>query len=133
MLAGDAAAASDTLFQDLSAGGQDALDLGRVAFVEQQNRMNVPVARMEDIHDLNVVFLADFHDAAEDVRQLRARDHAVLRAITWAQPADRPECLLAAFPQLLPLGRRHRLPNLAGIALVAQLDDPISLCVQAYF
>ena len=46
---------------------------------------------------------ADLDDAREDVRQLRARHDAVLRAIAGAQPADGAERLLAALPQQQPL------------------------------
>src|SRR5437660_11707509 len=47
MLAGDAAAASQTFVENLIAGGQNALNLGRVALVEQQNRMDIAIAGMK--------------------------------------------------------------------------------------
>src|SRR6478672_722986 len=59
MLAGNAAAASEALIEDLVARGQDALDLLRVALIEQQDRMNIAVAGVEHIHDADVVPGAD--------------------------------------------------------------------------
>src|SRR5207249_1343182 len=81
VLARYASAARQTFLQDLVAGSEHALDLGRVALVEQQNRMNVAVAGMEDIDDPNVVLAADLHDFSQDMRQFGAGDNAVLRAV----------------------------------------------------
>ena len=48
---------ADALVQDLVAGRQHALHLIGVAFVEQQDRVNVAVAGMEDVADAHVVLL----------------------------------------------------------------------------
>ena len=45
---------ADALFQDLVAGRQHALHLVGVALVEQQDRMNVAVAGMEDVGDAQI-------------------------------------------------------------------------------
>src|SRR5262249_42575819 len=112
VLARHAAAAGDALLEDLVAGLEHALDLGSVALVEEQDRVNVAVARVKYIDDPHAVFLADLGDASQHVRQLRARDDAVLGAVTWAEPANRAEGLLAAFPQQQPLLCIARLAHL---------------------
>src|SRR5262249_7224041 len=133
MFAGHAATAGDALLEDFAAGGQDAFDLRRVALVEEQNRMDIAVAGVKDVDDLDIVLAANFHDPAEDMRQFSARHDAVLSAIARTYAADRAECLFAAFPQLLPVLRRGRLADLACLVLTAQLDDSIALCIQAHF
>ena len=67
---------------------------------------------------------------SQDVRQLRARHDAVLRAIAGAEPADGAERLLAALPQLQPLFGVLRLADFAGPALLADLDDAVALLVE---
>src|SRR5262249_13557187 len=114
VLARHAAAACDALLENLATGGQHPLDLRRTALIEEQNRMDIAIAGVENVDDLNIVFLANLNDSPEDVRQLRPRHDAVLRAITGAQPADRAESLFSAFPKLLPLLYRRRLPHLAS-------------------
>ena len=104
-----------------------------VALVEQQNRMNVAVAGVKDVDDADVVLAADFDDLAQNVRQLRARHDAVLRAIAGAEPADRAEGLLAAFPELEPLLFIAGEANFASAAALANLDDLVALLVEAGF
>src|SRR5438046_1349782 len=98
MLSRHAAALADTLLQDLMTGRQNPLDLIRIALVEQDDRVQVAVASVEDVANPQIVLLADGLDSAEHVRQFRPRHDAVLRAVTRSEPADGPECLLARFP-----------------------------------
>ena len=79
VLAGDGAATLQAFVQDLVAGHKHAFHLGRIPLIEQQNRMDVAIAGMEDIDDPQFISRGDFGDFAEDVRQLRAGDYAVLR------------------------------------------------------
>ena len=78
-------------------------------------------------------FCADLADPPQDVRQLRARHDAVLRAVAGAQPADRAERLLAALPQLQPLLGVGGEAHFAGTVLPADLDDAVALRVEARF
>ena len=57
VLAGDAAAERDARVEDLVAGGEHALDLVGVALVEEQDRMDVAVAGVEDVGDAELVAL----------------------------------------------------------------------------
>ena len=123
MFSGDAATHVDAFVQDLVAREQHALDLFGVAFVEQQDRMDVAVAGVEDVDDADAVPRARLGDELQDLGQLRARHDAVLRAVTGAQAADRAERLLAALPQQQPFFRRIGGAHLAGPRLAADLDD----------
>ena len=61
--------------------------------------------------------------AANDVRQLRSRHHAVLDRVAGAQPADGAAGHLAALPQHRSLVGRRRLQYIAGAEPLAELDD----------
>ena len=80
VLAGDAAAAGDALVQDFRARFQHAPHLIRIALVEQDHRMDVAVAGVEDVADPQIVLLFDLAHPVEHVRQFRPWDDAVLRA-----------------------------------------------------
>ena len=133
VLAGYGAAALQAFIQNLVAGEEDPPDLSRVPFVEQENGMNVAVAGVKDVDDPQFVAGGDFRDFAEDVRELRAGDDAVLRAVTGAEPADGSERLLAALPELEPLFGVGGEANLAGVALFAEGDDLVPLLVESRF
>lgn len=60
--------------------------------------MDISIAGVEDVDDADVVSATDFRDPPENMRELRARHHAILRAVTWAQAADRAEGLFASLP-----------------------------------
>ena len=95
--------------------------------------MDVAVTGVEDVDDPQVVFPADLLDSRQDIGQASARHDAVLRAIAGAQPPDRTEGLLAAFPKLLPLLGRLRQTDLPGSALVANLRDACLLPIESGF
>ena len=80
VLAGHAAAASDALVENFAAGRQHAVHLLRIAFVEQQNRMDVAVAGVEHVDDPDVVLFADLGDACERC------------AAAWCAARRRPAC-----------------------------------------
>ena len=128
-----AAAAGQTRFEDFIARVQHAFDLLGMAFIEEQDRMDVAVARVEDVDDLDIVLRADLGDLPLNERQLRARYDAILRAVARAEPADRAERLLAAFPELEPLFLILRETYFTGFALFAEFDDLIALLIKARF
>ena len=104
VLARHAASTIQTLLKDFMAGGDDALGLFGIAFVKQQDRMDVTIARVKNIHDANVMLAADFGDALQDMRQLGAWYDSVLRTVAGTETTDCPKRLLATFPQPLSLG-----------------------------
>ncbi len=81
MLAGERAAYLDAMAHDFSARRNDAGELLAIALVKQDKRMQVAVAGMKNVADLQIVFAADLLDAAQRFRQARARDDAVLHVI----------------------------------------------------
>src|SRR5262249_37155376 len=87
VLARDAAARADALVENLVAGRQHALHLVLVALVEEQDRVDVAVAGMEDVANPDIILLADALNLAEDVGQLGPRHDAVLGAVARRQPA----------------------------------------------
>ena len=106
--------------QDLVARRQHALHLVRVALVEEQDRVDVAVAGMEDVADPRAGGVRRWPRSRAGCRgSLRARHHAVLRAVARRQPADGAERLLAALPQQRPAPpRSSRHAHLARAVLL---------------
>ena len=89
----------DALRENLVTGFQYAFHLIGVAFIEHQNRVNIAIARVKHVADAEPVLLGRRNDMLHDLRQLRARNDAVLRAVTRIpEPADGAERLLAGLP-----------------------------------
>ena len=78
MLAGDRAADLGADLQDLAAGGDHPRLLAGHARIVEDVRVEVAVARVEDVADAEAVLGDDLVDPPQHVGQLRARDHAVL-------------------------------------------------------
>ena len=92
--------------------------------------MDVAVAGVGHVDDPNVVLLADFGRAADDVRQPGPRHHAVLDRVAGTQPAGGADGHLAALPQQFPLLSRSGLQHLTGAESPAELDDLLLLPIQ---
>lgn len=133
VFAGDAAAGGEAFVEDFIAGVENAADLLGVAFVEEQNRMNVAIAGVKNIDNANIVSLANFDDFLEDVRQLSARDDAVLGAIARAEAADGAEGLLPTFPELEAFFFVASEAHFASAAAGANIDDLVALLIEAGF
>src|SRR5262249_6027634 len=131
MFARDAAAAADALFQDFVTRLEYALDLFRVALVEQENRMDIAVAGVEDVGDAELVLAADALDLAENVRQLSARHDAVLREVARRQAADRSKGLLATFPQQQSVRLAAGPAYFAAFVLLGDGSDALRVGIQA--
>ena len=116
MFAGHAAAEFDAFAEDLVARFEDSFDLFGVAFVEQQDRVDVAVSRVKDVDDAETVSLPARDDELQNLRQLGAWNNAVLSAVARTESADRAECLLATLPEQQPFLLRVRLPHFAGTA-----------------
>ena len=108
VLAGDRAAGVDAGLEDLLGEQLRALRLARDARVVEHERMEVAVAGVEDVADAQAGSLRELVDAAQHLRQLRARDDAVLHVVVGADPAHRGERRLAPAPDRGALGRRPR-------------------------
>src|SRR6202047_72053 len=88
----------DTRPQDVAPGTARAPPLVRVALVIEDNRMDIAVAGMKDIANPKLIALAHLRNHVQDVRQTRARHHAVLRRVIGRQPPDRTDRTLAPLP-----------------------------------
>ena len=106
------------------AGRVHALDLLGVAPVEGDQRVQVAVAGVEDVHDDQVVLGRDPLDALEHLDQAGARHHAVVQVVVRGDPRHRAEGALARLPEQRRLGGVARHPHPARPVRGADgLDD----------
>ena len=103
MLAGEAAADLDAELEDGVARFLRLLQFAGFVDVEQDERVQVAVARMEHVGDAQAVARADRADAFQDQRQLPGRDGAV-HADVVRDPAGGAEGRFAALPDRRALG-----------------------------
>src|SRR5690242_2913602 len=111
-------------------GSSDPFDLFHIALVEEDDGMNVTVAGVKDVGDAELIVGADALDFAEDVRQLGARNHAVLCAVTRRQPPDGSEGLLAALPHQKPFRVAHRPAHVAGLISARDGYDALRIGIE---
>ena len=81
MFAGDAASELDALGKDGVPCLDHALGLFVVPLIEQQDGMDISVARVEDVYDADLILLARGYDEIEDLRELGPRHNSVLGAV----------------------------------------------------
>ena len=112
------------------AGQERAPNLVRIALVVEHERMNIAIAGVKYVRDAQTVFLARGLDEAHDLGQFRARHHAVLGKVIGAQPANRAERALAAFPQQRALVFRFGDAHVARAVLFAEADHLPGLSVE---
>jgi len=103
VFASDCAAHFDTEANDGVRGGDSTMELFFVAGVEKNDGMQVAVASVENVADLETVFFADAFDFAEGLRQFSARNHAVLNVVSGREASDGAEGVFAALPEKVAL------------------------------
>src|SRR5207302_10720924 len=113
VLAGDRAAVADARFQDFRARIHHALDGAGLALVEEDERMEVAVAGVEDVGDPQAVAIHDSSDLAEDLGQLVPGDDAILRNVARRQPPGGSEGPLARLPEQIAFRTRSSKPHFA--------------------
>src|SRR6516165_783433 len=86
--------------------------------------MEVAVAGVEDVGDLESVLVAGVGDRHQDLAELAERDGAV-HAVVVGNPADGAECRLAALPDGGALLRRLADANRAWMKWLGELSDDI--------
>ncbi len=119
VLAGKRAAHLDAVPHDFAARRDHSLKLRAIALVEKNQRMQVAVAGMKNVADLQIVFPGDFRDAAEGFRQARARDHAVLHVVHRRDAPESAERFFPAFPEqsaLAVVARHAHFPRAMQLA-----------------
>ena len=72
MFSRDAAAQIDAAIQDFLTCFNDPTNLIRIAFVEQQDRMNVSIAGMKDVDNTDIMTMPDLRD---EIRTEVGRSH----------------------------------------------------------
>src|SRR5580658_7114684 len=100
MLAGDGAADIDAELQDFFRGSQCILNLVLVPIIVEKDGVNVAIASVEDVGDLQTVLTADFANALQHFRQFAAWNAGVLRAIAVTDSADGAEGIFAGSPEV---------------------------------
>src|SRR5712691_3321007 len=127
VLAGDRAADLGADLHDLGSRGDHARLLAGSARIVEDVRVQIPVARMEDVADAEAVRPDDRVDAIEHVRKPRPRDHAVHDHVRGRHAPVRAERGLAALPEELAFGFVLRGAHVPRAALAARRDDALEL------
>ena len=78
MLAGNRSAGTHASFHDLAAGLAHAFQIVAAAKIKTDQRMQIAVAGMKDIGELQIVMRGDAIGFGEHLGQTRAWDHCVL-------------------------------------------------------
>ena len=99
VLAGDRAADLDADLEDAAAELLRALELAGLARVVEDARMDVAVARVEDVRDHHAVLLRERVGAIEHVGKAAARDRSIHRVVVGKHRRQRGKRALARFPQ----------------------------------
>src|SRR5512134_3978984 len=118
VLAGDRAADLDALLEHLAGELLGAMQLVRVVRVEQDQRVQVAVAGVEDVRAAQAVLALQFGDELQHRAEARARNRAVHAVVVGRDAAHRRERGLPAGPEPAALGfaRRDAKPGRAGAA-----------------
>src|ERR1700722_11820909 len=74
------------------------METARIIGVEHDQRVQIPVTRMENVGDLQSITIGHFLDAAQYVRQPAGRDRTIHTQIIRADSSNRAERTLAALP-----------------------------------
>lgn len=130
VLARHASTQLHTLVEDRFACGHGAPDLIRVAFVVEDERMNIPVAGVKNIRDPKIELGAGGGDEPHDDRQLGTRNDSILCQIIRAQSSNGTEGPLAAFPEQAAFVFCFRDLNFAGFVLAADFKDSFGLTIE---
>src|SRR5229473_3424072 len=92
--------------------------------------MDVAVAGVEHVGNAELILGTDPLDLAENVRQLGAWHHAVLRAVTRRQPTHGSKGLLAALPEQQSLRITAGPPDFARLVLPGDGRDALRVGVE---
>ena len=102
MLAGNGPTGIDAPLQDLAPGLFHHVQLIRVTAIEQDQRVQVAIAGMEDVANPQAVFFGYFIDEFKHRWNLGTRHDAVLGIERRTHTAERAESVFAALPQQRP-------------------------------
>ena len=123
MLAGDRSAGVEAVGQDLVSHLLGQLRLTLDTFVVADQRVQIAVAGMEDIPDLQARLDFEGPDAAQHSGKLGSRNHPVLHVVVRRDAAHRRERRLASLPDPLALACIPRHLNVARTSVLTDLLD----------
>jgi hypothetical protein len=123
VLAGESAADLDAIADDFVGGGDGSLEMRGIAGIVKNDGVEIAVAGMKDVADLESVGFSDFRNAAKGLRELGAWDDAVENVIAGSEPAKRAESVFATLPEELPLAGVACDANFAGAMSEADFVD----------
>ena len=101
VLAGNRAAGAHAGFHDLASGLPHALKIVAAAQVKTDQGMQVAVAGMKDVRELQIILFRDAIGFGEHLGQTRARHDCILNHDIGTKPAHRAEGAFARRPKLL--------------------------------
>ena len=130
MFSADGAAQLHTELQDLHARLHDPRLLLGIPPVEEDQRVQVAVAGVEDVGDLQVVLLAHLGDLLQHQRQGRAGHGAIADQVARRDACHGPEGAAPARPEQGPLGLVLGDPHLPRAVLHAEPHDGLGLLFQ---
>jgi hypothetical protein len=119
VLTGQAAADFDAVADDFCGDVHRMLELLPVARIEKYYGVEIAVAGVKNVADVEAVLSADFVDATESLLKLRARNYSVENIVAGSNAAKCAEGVFAAFPEEIALFVVARDTNFAGVVLAA--------------
>src|SRR5439155_26040762 len=122
VLARERTARVDRDLQDLRARLHNALDRFHRA-VEEQDRMEVPVADVEHVRNHIAITVGDRVHLREDLGELRTRNDGIVEIVVWTDARERRIAELARLPQQLAFARRRGGSHAECSTRLAYRDD----------
>src|ERR1700682_1361237 len=104
-----------------------AFELSGIARVVEHDGMKVAITGVKNVADLKARALADFLDAAQGLREFRARNDTVEDVVGGRQTAECAKGILAGFPEEVAFMIVASHANFAGVMSAADFFDSCSL------
>ena len=123
VLAGDRTAQFDAQLEYFCTEQFGPLPLRLVVGIEQDQRMQIAVAGMKDVHAAQIVLALHLDDGGQHPAQVLARNGAVHAVVVGRDAPGRREGILAARPEAQALGLRLRNADRGGAGASQHLID----------
>ena len=128
VFAGEAAADLDAIANDFGGGLHGALELLVVAEIVKNDGMEIAIAGVKDVSDVEAELSADFLDAAQGLRKFRTGDDAVEHVDAGGDAAEGAEGIFSAFPEQVALFVIAGDADFASFVSAADFIDGGGLC-----
>src|SRR5512139_4331780 len=97
-----------------------------ISLIEQDERMEVSVPRMEDVCNDKVILLADLHHFGQNLRKLCSWHGTITNQIVGPKPGNGSKSSLSTCPELCPLCLGFSGFHFSSIILLTYFYDPFS-------